>query len=53
MAFNVSALSLGRALGAPLAPWLYALGFPVVVTATVVFNILSLLALQRMSRDHK
>ena len=53
MAFNVSALSLGRALGAPLAPWLYAFGFPVVVTATVVFNILALLALQRMSHEHK
>jgi predicted MFS family arabinose efflux permease len=50
MAFNVAALSLGRAIGAPLAPFLYQYGFPVVAAGTVVFNIFALLALRRMGR---
>jgi predicted MFS family arabinose efflux permease len=50
MAFNVSALSLGRAIGAPLAPFLYHYGFPIVTIGAVVFNIFALLALVRMQR---
>ena len=50
MAFNVSALSLGRAIGAPLAPFLYQFGFPVVTFGAVVFNIFAILALIRMQR---
>jgi predicted MFS family arabinose efflux permease len=50
MAFNVSALSLGRAIGAPLAPFLYHYGFPIVTIGAVIFNIFALLALVRMQR---
>jgi len=50
MAFNVAALSLGRAIGAPLAPFLYHYGFPIVTIGAVVFNIFALLALMRMAR---
>jgi hypothetical protein len=50
MAFNVAGESLGRAIGAPLAPFLYSYGFPVVALGAVVFNILALLALMRMVR---
>jgi len=50
MAFNVAALSLGRAIGAPLAPFLYQYGFPIVAAGAVVFNIFALLALRRMGR---
>lgn len=50
MAFNVAALSLGRAIGAPLAPFLYQYGFPVVAAGAVIFNIFALLALVRMGR---
>ncbi|MEW6716619.1 MAG: MFS transporter [Chloroflexota bacterium] len=48
MAFNVGALSLGRALGAPLTSWLYGFGFPIVAAAAVVFNMIALLSLQRL-----
>ncbi len=50
MAFNVAAQSLGRALGAPLAPFLYGFGFPVVAAGAVVFNVFALLALRRMQK---
>ncbi len=50
MSFNVAALSLGRALGAPLAPWLYGFGFPAVAAGAVVFNVLALLALSKMGK---
>jgi predicted MFS family arabinose efflux permease len=50
MAFNVAALSLGRAIGAPLAPFLYQYGFPVVAAGAVVFNIFAILALRRMGQ---
>jgi predicted MFS family arabinose efflux permease len=50
MAFNVAALSLGRAIGAPLAPFLYHHGFPVVAAGAVVFNVFALLALRRMGK---
>jgi predicted MFS family arabinose efflux permease len=48
MAFNVAALSLGRALGDLLGPRLYGLGFWFVVLGTVAFNILALLALRKL-----
>jgi predicted MFS family arabinose efflux permease len=49
MAFNVSALSLGRAAGAPLAPLIYRhFGFPFVAAGAVIFNVLALLALSRL-----
>jgi predicted MFS family arabinose efflux permease len=49
MAFNVSALSLGRAAGAPLAPFIYRhFGFPFVAAGAVIFNVLALLALSRL-----
>ncbi|MBU2609865.1 MAG: hypothetical protein KJ606_02795 [Chloroflexi bacterium] len=50
ISFNVASLSLGRALGAPLAPWLYGFGFPAVAAGAVVFNGLALLALRRMGK---
>lgn len=50
MAFNVSAFSLGRAIGAPLAPFLYQYGFAVTALGAVVLNIFALLALRRMVR---
>jgi predicted MFS family arabinose efflux permease len=50
MAFNVAALSLGRALGAPLAPFLYGFGFPAVAAGAVVFNLFAVLALRRMQK---
>ena len=48
MAFNVASLSLGRALGDLLAPRLYVLGLWSVVLGAVVFNLLALVALQRV-----
>jgi predicted MFS family arabinose efflux permease len=48
MAFNVAALSLGRALGDLLAPRLYHVGFWLVILAAVGFNVLALLALRRV-----
>lgn len=51
MAFNVAALSLGRALADPLAPWLYHFGFGSVALAAVGFNLLALLALRRMQAE--
>jgi MFS transporter, DHA1 family, inner membrane transport protein len=45
MAFNVAALSLGRALGDLLAPRLYLWGFWSVVLCAVVFNMFALVAL--------
>ena len=48
MAFNVAALSLGRALGDLLAPRLYGLGFWFVVAGAIGFNLLALLALRKV-----
>ena len=48
MAFNVAALSLGRALGDLLAPRLYLWGFWSVVMGAVAFNLLALLALRKV-----
>ncbi|MEZ0395067.1 MAG: MFS transporter [Anaerolineales bacterium] len=50
MAFNVAALSLGRALGALTGPWLYRLGFWLVVGGALLFNLLALLALPIVRR---
>jgi predicted MFS family arabinose efflux permease len=48
MAFNVAALSLGRAVGDLLAPRLYILGFWFVVLGAVGFNLLALVALRKV-----
>ncbi len=52
MAFNVAALSLGRALGAFLGPRLYGLGFVAVAAGAVLFNLLALFAVSRLGRKH-
>jgi predicted MFS family arabinose efflux permease len=52
MAFNVSGHSLGRALGAFLASFIYKqFGFMFVALLTVMFNIFGLLALRIMQKD--
>ena len=51
MAFNLTGHSLGRALGAFLAPVLYNLGFDVVTTGAVVFNVIGLLVLIKIWHD--
>jgi len=38
MAFNVAALSLGRAIGAPIGTFLYRFGFSFVVVGAVPFT---------------
>ncbi len=48
MAFNIAALSLGRAAGAPLGTLLYARGFPAAVAGAAALNALALLALYRV-----
>lgn len=50
MSFNVASLSLGRAIGAPLATFLYGYGFPFVVAGTLLFNLFAMLALGRLKR---
>ncbi len=50
MSFNVAALSLGRAIGAPLGTFLYRFGFPLVAAGAVVFNLIALFALFKMER---
>ncbi len=52
MAFNVSALSFGRAIGAFLAPRLYGWGFLAVALGAVGFNLLALLAVSRLRKEH-
>ena len=51
MSFNVASLSMGRAIGAPLATFLYGFGFPFVVLGTLLFNSFALLALRRLGRE--
>lgn len=51
LSFNVTAFSLGRAIGAPLATFLYGYHFSFVVAGTVFFNILALLALRKLERS--
>ncbi|MBN2387596.1 MAG: MFS transporter [Anaerolineales bacterium] len=48
MAFNVAALSLGRGLGAFVGPWLYGAGFWLVVSGSLLFNLLAMLALRSL-----
>jgi len=48
MSFNIAALSLGRAIGAPIGPFLYRFGFPVVALGAVFFNFIALMALRRL-----
>jgi len=50
MAFNVAGMSLGRAMGAFLAPRLYGLGFVMVSSGAIVFNLLALLAVSRLRK---
>ena len=52
MAFNLTGHSLGRAIGAFLAPFIYRqFGFLFVALLAVVFNVFGLLALRRMQKD--
>ena len=52
MAFNLTGHSLGRAVGAFLAPFIYRqLGFLFVALLAVVFNVLALTALARLRKD--
>ncbi len=48
LAFNVTLLSLGRAVGAPIGVWLYGYGFEMVVLGAAALNGLSLFALTRV-----
>jgi len=52
LSFSDAANSLGRAIGALLAPTLYAYGFSVVTGAAVAFNLLGLVAVWYVSRYH-
>jgi predicted MFS family arabinose efflux permease len=52
LAFAGSANFIGRAIGATLAPKLYAFGFGAVTGAAVVFNLLALVAVWYVSRHH-
>jgi MFS transporter, DHA1 family, inner membrane transport protein len=52
MAFNVTGHSLGRAIGAFLAPFIYRqFGFLFVAFLAVIFNVLGLLALRRLQKN--
>ncbi len=53
MAFNVAALSFGRALGDIMAPRLYGLGFLAVALGAVGLNLLALLALSRLAKERQ
>jgi positive regulator of sigma E activity len=46
----VAFISLGRAIGAPLATLLFHFGFTVVTVGAALFNLLAFLALRRMQR---
>jgi predicted MFS family arabinose efflux permease len=48
MAFNVAAMSFGRALGALIAPRLYGISFLAVVLRAFVFNLVALLSVNRL-----
>jgi predicted MFS family arabinose efflux permease len=50
MACNVAAMSLGRAIGAFVAPRLYGMGFLPVVLGAVVFNLLAFAAVYRLGK---
>ncbi len=53
MAFNVAGLSLGRAIGALVGPWLYNWGIGASAAAAIFFNLLAILALQRVRQAIK
>jgi predicted MFS family arabinose efflux permease len=48
LAFSVAAMTLGRAISAPLATLLFTFGFPAVTAGGVAFNLLAFLALRRV-----
>jgi predicted MFS family arabinose efflux permease len=51
MSFNLTGHSMGRAIGALLATFVYqSFGFPVVAGLALVFNLFALLALRQMSK---
>lgn len=52
MGINIAAVSLGRALGALIAPLIFAISFRASTLATVAFNLLALLALSRIRLQH-
>jgi predicted MFS family arabinose efflux permease len=52
MAFNVTGHSLGRAIGAFLAPFIYRqFGFLFVALLAVVFNVFGLIALRKLQME--
>jgi predicted MFS family arabinose efflux permease len=51
MAFNVASFSLGRALGAFVAPGLYAQGILVSALASMLLNLLALIALRKVGSE--
>ena len=53
MAFNVSALAFGRAIGAFVAPRLYGLGFLAVALGAIGLNLLALLAVIRLGKERQ
>lgn len=53
LSFAGAAHSVGRALGAWLAPPLYAVGFSHIMGAAIVFNLLGLAAVWYVSRHHE
>jgi predicted MFS family arabinose efflux permease len=52
LSFAGAANSMGRALGAFLAPTLYSIGFFYVTGAAIIFNLLGLIAVWYVSRHH-
>jgi len=52
LSFNLASHSLGRMVGALLAPLLYAFGFSYVTTASILINLLALGAVWYISRYH-
>ena len=53
MAFNIAAISLGRALGAFLAPRLYGVSFLAVALGAILFNLFAMVAVYRLGKEHK
>jgi predicted MFS family arabinose efflux permease len=51
MAFNIAAISLGRAIGAFLAPRLYGLGFIAVAAGAIALNLIALFAVSRLGEE--
>lgn len=53
LSFAGAAHSVGRAAGALLAPALYTIGFPYIMAAAIVFNLLGLAAVWYVSKHHQ